>query len=115
MNRSWKLPEDPDEAARALRDASREEPVLLFKKSPVCPVSRTAEAALQRWLETRGEEPGFRLVRLNVIAERTLARGVTDRLGIAHASPQMVILKGGEVCWHGSHYDLSESVLEEYL
>ncbi|MBN1826438.1 MAG: DUF2847 family protein [Candidatus Eisenbacteria bacterium] len=115
MNESLRLPEDPDEAVRALREASREAPVLLLKKSPVCPVSRTAETELRHWLEKREGGATIRVARLDVVAERALARGITDRLGIAHASPQMVIFKKGTVCWHGSHYDLSEDILNEYL
>jgi len=115
MNDTFYLPEDPEEAVRDLREASRETPVLLFKRSPVCGVSRNVESELGRLLEKRGDAGGLLVVRLNVLSRKALARGITDLLGIAHASPQMVIFKNGEVCWHGSHYALSEATLDDYL
>ena len=37
------LPDDTEAAVEALADASRKTPVVVFKKSPICPVSHAAE------------------------------------------------------------------------
>ena len=97
------LPQDPAEAARALLEASREVTVVVFKKSPVCPTSHRAESQFHSWLEDRSSETSIRVAEIDVIAERSLARGLVAELGIEHQSPQALVFKNGGLAWHGSH------------
>ncbi|MFQ5845951.1 MAG: monothiol bacilliredoxin BrxC family protein, partial [Planctomycetota bacterium] len=80
------LPPEPAAALQRLREASVEGVVLVFKKSPVCPVSGAAEEELARWLEVAGEAAPPVVV-IDVLAERALARGLTAELGVDHESP----------------------------
>jgi bacillithiol system protein YtxJ len=43
---------------------------------------------------------------VDVVHSRPLSRFISERLGIAHASPQVIILRAGVPAWHGSHFDL---------
>jgi bacillithiol system protein YtxJ len=101
------LSQDPEEAVEALREASKLALVLVFKKSPICGTSLWAEEELNRWLASRTESLPLKLVEIDVIAQRSLARGITTLLSITHASPQALLLADGEVRWHGSHNDLN--------
>jgi bacillithiol system protein YtxJ len=109
------LDSDPATAVETLRRASREHPVLVFKKSPICPVSHRAEAELERWLESLAESSALSVARVDVIAQRELARGLTSELGIDHESPQALWFEGGELTWHGSHGSLTRARFGEQL
>ena len=95
--------EDPAAALEKIRDASRAKPVLVFKKSPICPISHRAEAELRNYLGELDAEAELSLVSIDVIAKRPLARGLTAELDIQHESPQALWFAGGELTWHGSH------------
>ncbi|MFQ5600421.1 MAG: bacillithiol system redox-active protein YtxJ [Candidatus Krumholzibacteriia bacterium] len=101
------LPGDASEAVEALREASRLQPVLVFKKSPICPVSAAAEQALQGFLSSRRADDPLQVAVVDVLAERSLARGLASELGIRHESPQALFFADGELQWHGSHWDLT--------
>lgn len=101
------LPDDPASAVEALRSASLEAPVVVFKKSPICPVSTMAEGNFRSWLDARGDGP-LKVAVVDVIAQRPLARGLTAELGIEHQSPQALVFKDGEVTWDESHGQLTQ-------
>ena len=109
--RQIELPADPKEAAQFLRDASQTADVVVFKKSPICPVSTRAEFEFKRWLkdtvDANGDAVEVQFAWIDVIAEKPLARGLTAELGIEHQSPQALWFHRGEVAWHDSHGDLT--------
>lgn len=102
-----KLPSSAGKALELLREASRNDPVLVFKKSPLCGVSFQAEDELQTWLASRHSDLPLMLAEIDVIRDRGLARGLTAELGIRHESPQALLFTEGELRWHGSHGDLT--------
>ncbi|MAG55833.1 MAG: bacillithiol system redox-active protein YtxJ [Planctomycetes bacterium] len=102
------LPDDPAAAVAMLKAASADGPVVVFKKSPICPVSTMAEGEFQSWLGGRDTADGLKIVYVDVIAQRALARGLTAELGIAHQSPQVLVFKDGELAWHESHGQLTQ-------
>ncbi|QDV04820.1 hypothetical protein Poly30_03140 [Planctomycetes bacterium Poly30] len=102
-SREIQLPSDPAAAAAALREASMETDVVVFKKSPICPVSTRAEFEFKTWLKSVPDSETTRFAMIDVIAEKPLARGLTAELGIDHQSPQALWFSGGEMSWHDSH------------
>ena len=107
------LGEDPRGALEQIREASRAAPVLVFKRSPICPVSAQAERELSRFL---GElSTSLTLAAIDVIAERELARGLVAELGVRHESPQALWFEAGELVWHGSHGDLTAKRFDELI
>jgi len=113
-HRDLRLDADAGRALAEIRTRSRERPVLVFKKSPICPESQRAEAQLRRWLETLAGEP-LALCEIDVIAERALARGLTKELAVRHESPQALWFVDGELAWHGSHGALTRERFQELL
>jgi bacillithiol system protein YtxJ len=103
---------DPERALEAIRRASLERPVLVFKHSPICPVSLRARDELSGWLES-GAAHAVTVVELDVLAERALARGLTAALGVRHESPQALWFADGELAWHGSHGALTAARFAE--
>jgi bacillithiol system protein YtxJ len=84
--------------ALAARPAS-----LLFKHSPICPVSH---AAHEQWERFRSEHPDVPTLFVDVIADRPVARGLATAVGVPHASPQAILFVGGEAVWDASHGDV---------
>ncbi len=74
--------------------------VLLFKHSPACPISA---AARDEWDAFRGEVPDATTLFVDVIADRPVARGIAERCGVRHESPQAILFDGGRPVWHVSH------------
>lgn len=97
------LPADPDAALAALQEASRTADVVVFKKSPICPVSTRAEFEFKTWTKGIDASDPVRLAMIDVIAEKPLARGLTAALGIDHQSPQALWFSNGQLAWHDSH------------
>lgn len=89
--------------------ALREHPrVLLFKHSPICPVSADA---LQQWERFRSAHPEAPTLFVDVIARRPVARGLATSCGVPHASPQAILFVGGEPVWNASHGAITAQAL----
>lgn len=97
------LVHDPAAARAQLEEASRARPVVVFKHSPICPISDRALRQFQKFLAGLPPERELSVARVDVIAERPLARGLTAALGVEHQSPQALWFDGGRLAWHDSH------------
>ena len=85
---------------------SAEKPVLLFKHSTSCSISRMALDRLLRNWKTEDSDiitPYY----LDLIAFRSLSNLVAERFGIPHESPQVLLIEKGKVTYHESHYGIS--------
>jgi len=97
---------DGEALTRALAQPS----LLLFKHSLRCPTSAWAFREYEAFVEARPEVPtGW----LDVVAQRTLARGITSAHGIGHASPQALWFRDGRVIWHAAHGAITTAALDE--
>jgi len=105
------LPADPAEALTRLREDSAARPVVVFKKSPICPVSTWAEAQFDAW-RAQHEADDIAYAVIDVIAEKPLARGLVAELRVQHQSPQALVFKDGECTWHDSHHGLTTEEFE---
>lgn len=97
------LDADPVAARAQLEQASRERPVVVFKHSPICPVSDRALRQFRAFLAALPPERALSVAHVDVIAQRPLARGLTAALGVEHQSPQALWFEGGALAWHDSH------------
>jgi bacillithiol system protein YtxJ len=90
--------------------------LLIFKYSPVCPISSVVDGDLESWVAALPEESKLICARLNVIESKEVSLKVAADLNIKHQSPQLIWLTGGlHVKWHGSHYDITKSKLTAVL
>ena len=106
------LPPEAPAALAILRDESKHTPVVLFKRSPRCPISFHAEAQFDEW---RKAADGAAVAIVDVVTERELARGITALLEIQHESPQALLFHGGDCVWHDSHDRLTTEAFEQRL
>lgn len=98
-----------------LRDEEALETVLeqplavLYKHSPLCGLSAIAARELRSFAESRPDVPVYVV---DVIRDRPLSSEVERRLATRHESPQALVLREGEVAWHGSHRSVTAIALE---
>ena len=87
------------------RDAIASHPrLLLFKHSPICPVSL---AAREQWSRFLKEHPDAVTAEVDVIGARAAARGLADECGVRHESPQAILFVDGKATWNTSHHSIT--------
>jgi bacillithiol system protein YtxJ len=90
-----------------LVEASHRRPIVLFKHDPYCGVSAAAQEELE---EVDGE-----IVVLDVSRQHDLKRAVAELTGVRHESPQVIVLRGGQVRWAGSHFRITADAVRQAL
>ncbi|MCQ4086030.1 bacillithiol system redox-active protein YtxJ [Saccharibacillus sp. JS10] len=102
------------EELEAAIEQSKEQPVLVLKHSTRCPISAGAYAEAQRYLgDSPNEEAEYKLI--HVVEDRPVSLEAADRLGVEHASPQVILLKNGLAVWNTSHGKITAAALQEAL
>jgi monothiol bacilliredoxin len=84
---------------------------VLYKHSPICP---TSDAAYEEILAFRRRR-AVPIYMVDVIEHRPLSRALAERIGVRHASPQVIILRDGVVAWHSSHYAIQADAMERIV
>ena len=90
---------------------SSDRPTVIFKHSPTCGLSAMAFESIREFLD--GGETAANWFVLSVRASRALSAAVAARFGIRHESPQVLVLSGGKVVWHGSHYRATSTAMRQ--
>ena len=85
---------------------------VLFKHSTACPISARALGEVQSFLAGHPEAPVY-LAR--AIEERAVSQSIARRTGIAHQSPQIIVLRNGEPIWNASHFAVTADAIAEHL
>jgi bacillithiol system protein YtxJ len=94
----------------ALIERSRTQPVVILKHSTRCPISAAAHREMEKFTATHSEVPCAVVL---VVEDRPLSLLVAEETGVAHQSPQALVLSGGAVLWSASHYSItSQHVVE---
>ncbi len=90
-------------------------PLLIFKRSPICPTSFMVENIFKRFVVGLPGDPGVRICSVDVIADRLVSQRIAADTGIQHESPQALLLSGKKVLWHDSHGGVDEESLSQAL
>lgn len=88
----------------ALFERSQAGPVVIFKHSPTCGTSAQAYDELEAYLH---EAEALDVHLLDVLRSRALSQALAARVQVRHESPQLLVLQGGSVRWHGSHWKVT--------
>lgn len=114
-------PERPGEAPAVSRDLAEEgvleaalarDVALLYKYSPICPLSDHASAHVGRFMKEHPDVPVFDV---DVIRSRETSRALERLLDVRHESPQAILLRSGRPVWVGSHTGVNVRALEQAL
>ncbi len=90
-----------------LQDAlnNNTEAVFLFKHSTRCNISSMAKSRFER--EWKTPDFPFRLLYLDLLNYRPVSSKIEELTGVRHESPQLIVVKDGEVKYHKSHNAIS--------
>lgn len=92
---------------------SLERPVLLFKHSQTCGISCEALDELHAHARRGGSEAACKVI--TVQSHRRLSDTVSERLGIRHETPQVILLRDGQPVWNASHFRITAAELGRAL
>ncbi|NGZ76653.1 bacillithiol system redox-active protein YtxJ [Saccharibacillus alkalitolerans] len=104
---------DSTEQWEALLEQSGERALLLLKHSTACPISGAAFKEFNVY--TRKPKRPLNCVLVKVIESRPVSNAIEAKLGIKHESPQVLLVRDGEVLWHASHWDISYERIEQQV
>lgn len=98
-----------------IQQKSHTQPILIFKHSTRCSVSRTALDRLERnWNseEIKEIQPYF----LDLIANRDISNLISEGFHVEHQSPQVLLIRNGKSVYDRSHFDIDyKSIRQEVL
>jgi len=93
--------------------ASSTKPILIFKHSTRCGISRMALKSFERGYDL--DEAEIDLYFLDLLNFRSLSNEISEKLNVYHQSPQVLVVKNEQVIYHGSHYEISVDAVKEIL
>jgi len=88
-------------------------PALIFKHSTRCGVSRMALKSFEKAYDL--EEPILEMYYLDLLSYRNISNEISLKLGVHHQSPQVLVVKNGEIVYEDSHYQISFSKIKYVL
>ncbi|MCB0487063.1 MAG: bacillithiol system redox-active protein YtxJ [Cyclobacteriaceae bacterium] len=95
-----------------LVEESKLAPVLIFKHSRSCSISRTSLDRLERnWKLGSNSRAYF----LDLITYRSISNEIASRFGVPHESPQVIIIQQGKAVYDRSHFDINYTEIEKQL
>ncbi|WP_374017743.1 bacillithiol system redox-active protein YtxJ [Paenibacillus thiaminolyticus] len=97
---------ETEQALQEWIDSTQEQTAVLFKHSTRCPISARANGEMAKVAE-EFEPRGIEMGQILVVEHRDVSLACTDKLGIQHESPQVIVMKEGQVVWHDSHHAIT--------
>jgi bacillithiol system protein YtxJ len=73
---------------------------IVFKHSTSCGISAQAHREVERFLVNN---PKRAFHKVEVVESRVVSDYIASKTGVRHESPQLLVLRNGDVVWHGSH------------
>ncbi len=98
----------------ALADAfarSADAPIVVFKHSATCSVSAGAHDRLAPFA-AEADVPVYRIV---VQTARPVSNAIAERTGVQHASPQVLVVRGGGAVFDASHGRVTAEAVRDAL
>ncbi|MCB9880003.1 MAG: bacillithiol system redox-active protein YtxJ [Planctomycetes bacterium] len=90
-------------------NALKQPRVLLFKHSPICPISSAARAEYELF---RLDHPDAPTLFVDVIGARAVSRAIAEQCGVQHQSPQAILFVEGKATWNASHDAITAGALD---
>lgn len=88
-----------------IHEASFKNPQLIFKHSTRCSISSMAMHRLDNQANSKKSETTIHI--LDLIRYRSISDEISQRYGIRHESPQLLVIYEGKCIHHDSHLDIS--------
>ena len=99
------------EQIKEIKELSKKEPVAIFKHSTRCGIS---SMVIKRFVNSFDEElKDFKVYYLDLLSYRGISNEIGYTFQVLHQSPQLLVVKKGEVISHASHYDIAHINLKK--
>lgn len=94
----------------AIVEESQEKPVVIFKHSTRCSISRMALKNFEREynLEESEATPYF----LDLLQHRDISNEIAQKFQVIHQSPQLLLIKNGKSVYDASHSEIDAEALK---
>ena len=92
---------------------SKDKLMVIFKHSTSCPFSKMAFNRFQK--EADFDEEKADLFYVNVLDQRDISDAIAEHYGVLHQSPQLIIIKNGDVVHQASHSAIVPSAVNRFL
>jgi bacillithiol system protein YtxJ len=88
-------------------------PVLIFKHSTRCGISRKVLKNFESDYDI--PETEIDMYFLDLLEYRILSNDISEKFKVAHQSPQVLVIKKGEVIYHDSHDSITVETTKEVI
>lgn len=89
-----------------VNELSRTKPVLIFKHSTSCSISRTSLDRLERsW--TQADSGAHTAYYLDLLRHRDVSNAIAERYAVRHESPQTLVIRNGDRVKHAAHFEIT--------
>ena len=95
-----------------ITDLSHENPVVIFKHSTRCSISRMALKQFENEFTLKDKVTPYFLDLLNY---REISNTIASKFEVVHQSPQMIVVKEGKAIYDASHSDIDASRLTDFI
>jgi len=110
-NVSWRHLTDLGQLNEIINESTTT-PVVIFKHSTRCSVSRMALKQFENEFDLSNKvTPYF----LDLLEHRDISNEIATRFEVHHQSPQLILIKNGKVIYNASHSDIATEDLERFL
>lgn len=92
---------------------SAQTPVLIFKHSTRCPVSRMALRNFEQEYDI--EEGKLKAYYLDLLEHRDISNEIAERFGVYHQSPQVILIKDGKAVYDTSHHEIDAGEVQKKI
>lgn len=92
---------------------SEKETVLIFKHSTRCGISRMVKKQFEKMFDESMKN--YKAYYLDLLNHRDVSNQIEIDFKVKHQSPQLLIIKNGEVVLNASHYDITQVELSKYM
>lgn len=100
------------EQLNEITDLSHENPVVIFKHSTRCSISRMALKQFENEFDLKDKvTPYF----LDLLSYREISNAVASKFEIIHQSPQVILIKAGKAVHDASHSDIDAEDLKRFV
>jgi bacillithiol system protein YtxJ len=112
MKINW-VPLNDETQLSAIIKISSDKPVLIFKHSTRCGISRMVLKNFEKDYDI--SETEIDMYFLDLLNYRALSQDISTKFNVMHQSPQVLVIKNGAVIYHDSHDYISVNKIKEIL
>jgi bacillithiol system protein YtxJ len=91
---------------------SAEKPVVIFKHSTRCSISRMALGQFEQEFDLEDKVIPYYL---DLLAHRDISNEIANRFGVYHQSPQLIVIQEGKAVYDRSHESIDAKKLVDFV